>query len=224
MAARSSTAIRRPCIAVSTSAPTKCPAEGRRGIPHHLIDIADPTQVYTAAQFASDAAAAIRDIHARGRLPILGRRDRLLLPRADARSLLRAWRGRGACARGSIESRTFAAPRGFTACCGASMPISAAHAIMPRDLKRIVRALEVYYTTGRPLTSHFRRDRDRRSRIAMCCRGCAATAAGADGGTRGARRVDRSVRARHRRRGAGTSRARRAAAGATVRRTSSTGR
>src|SRR6476469_4640619 len=38
----------------------------RRGIPHHLIDIADPTDDYTAAQYARDAAAAIRDIHARG--------------------------------------------------------------------------------------------------------------------------------------------------------------
>src|SRR5216684_2220468 len=43
----------------------------RRGVPHHLIDIADPTEEYTAAQFARDAAAAIREVHARGRLPIL---------------------------------------------------------------------------------------------------------------------------------------------------------
>ena len=43
----------------------------RRGIPHHLIDIVEPTDEYTAAQFARDAAAVIRDIHARGRLPIL---------------------------------------------------------------------------------------------------------------------------------------------------------
>ena len=43
----------------------------RRGIPHHLIDVADPTEDYTAARYARDAASAIRDIHARGRLPIL---------------------------------------------------------------------------------------------------------------------------------------------------------
>src|SRR5207237_4312958 len=43
----------------------------RRGIPHHLIDIVEPTDEYTAAQYARDAAAAIRGIHARGRLPIL---------------------------------------------------------------------------------------------------------------------------------------------------------
>ena len=43
----------------------------RRGIPHHLIDIADPTDEYTAAQFARDAGRIVREIHARGRLPIL---------------------------------------------------------------------------------------------------------------------------------------------------------
>src|SRR5262245_24503739 len=49
----------------------KLSVEAQRGIPHHLIDIADPTEVYTAAQYARDASAAIRDIHQRGRLPIL---------------------------------------------------------------------------------------------------------------------------------------------------------
>src|SRR5262245_48958810 len=43
----------------------------RRGIPHHLIDVADPIDVYTAAQFARDAERAIREIHRRGRIPIL---------------------------------------------------------------------------------------------------------------------------------------------------------
>ena len=49
----------------------KLPMADRRGIPHHLIDIVDPTDEYTAAQYARDASAAIRDIQARGRLPIL---------------------------------------------------------------------------------------------------------------------------------------------------------
>ena len=49
----------------------KVPVEARRGIPHHLIDIADPSEVYTAADFARDVAATMRGIHARNRLPIL---------------------------------------------------------------------------------------------------------------------------------------------------------
>ena len=43
----------------------KPPMQDRRRIPHHLIDIVDPTDEYTAAQFARDASAAIRDIDAR---------------------------------------------------------------------------------------------------------------------------------------------------------------
>src|SRR3954470_9828659 len=43
----------------------------RRGIPHPLIDIANPTEVYTAAQFARDASGLIRSCHARGTLPIV---------------------------------------------------------------------------------------------------------------------------------------------------------
>src|SRR5262245_15453559 len=45
--------------------------EDRRGVPHHLIDIADPTDDYTAAQYARDATAVIRDLLQRGRLPIV---------------------------------------------------------------------------------------------------------------------------------------------------------
>src|SRR5437762_1351297 len=44
----------------------KVAAADRRGIPHHLIDIVEPSDEYTAAQFARDAAAIVRDIHARG--------------------------------------------------------------------------------------------------------------------------------------------------------------
>src|SRR5438067_4471141 len=43
----------------------------RRGIPHHLIDIVDPTDEYTAAQYARDAAATVHDILGRGKVPII---------------------------------------------------------------------------------------------------------------------------------------------------------
>ena len=131
----------------------KLPMEARRAIPHHLIDIADPTEVYTAAQFAHDAAAATRDIHARGKLPILvggtgfyyRALTRGLFPGPGADEELRARLNRIAAARG--PERLHRVLRGVDA--------ESAARIMPRDLKRIVRALEVYYTTGRPLTSHF---------------------------------------------------------------------
>ena len=63
--ARSSAATRPRSIAASTSAPTRCRRPSSGGIPHHLVDVADPTEEYSAARYARDAAAAIRDDHAR---------------------------------------------------------------------------------------------------------------------------------------------------------------
>lgn len=131
----------------------KPPIEARRGIPHHLIDIAEPTEVYTAARFAQDAAAAIRDIHTRGRLPVLvggtgfyyRALTRGLFPGPGADEALRGRLNRIAEKRG--PERLHRLLRRVDA--------DAAARIMPRDLKRIVRALEVYFTTGRPLTAHF---------------------------------------------------------------------
>ena len=131
----------------------KVPVEARRGIPHHLIDIADPSDIYTAADFARDVAAAMRDMHARGRLPILvggtglyyRALTRGLFPGPAADSALRARLDRIADRRG-VERLHRLLDR--------VDPPSAAR-IMPRDRKRLVRALEVYVTTRRPLSDHF---------------------------------------------------------------------
>ena len=131
----------------------KLPVDARRGIPHHLVNIADPTEVYTAAQFALDAARAIREIHARDRLPILvggtglyyRALTRGLFPGPGADEALRGRLNRVADRRG-VERLHRMLQR--------ADPKSAVR-VMPRDRKRIVRALEVYLTTGRPLTSHF---------------------------------------------------------------------
>ncbi len=125
----------------------------RRGIPHHLIDIADPTDEYTAAQFARDAAAVIRDIHARGHVPILAGGTGFYY-RALTRGLFPG-PGRDAILRGRLEA--VAARRGvqFLHRMLARVDPASGLRIQPRDLKRLVRALEVFFLTGRPLTAHF---------------------------------------------------------------------
>jgi tRNA dimethylallyltransferase len=133
----------------------KLPIAARRGIPHHLIDIADPTTTYTAAQYARDAARIIRDIDARGNLPILvggtgfyyRALTRGLFPGPGANESLRARLGDLADRRG-VERLHRVLQR--------VDPDSAAR-IMPRDRKRIVRALEVYFASGKTLTDHFSR-------------------------------------------------------------------
>ena len=131
----------------------KVPLGERRGIPHHLIDIADPTDEYTAAQFARDAAAVIADLHARGKLPILvggtgfyyRALTRGLFPGPGKDAGLRARLERVAERKG-VEKLHRMLVR--------VDPESGAR-IQPRDQKRIIRALEVYLQTGKPLTAHF---------------------------------------------------------------------
>ena len=141
----------------------KLTVEQRRDIPHHLIDIAEPTEVYTAAQYARDAERAIRDIHSRGKLPILvggtgfyyRALTRGLFPGPGANEALRSRLDKVAARKG---------PERLHRILGGVDPAAAAR-IMPRDRKRLVRALEVFYTTGRALTTHFG---ETRSLIADC--------------------------------------------------------
>ena len=131
----------------------KIAAADRRGIPHHLIDIAEPTEDYTAAQFARDAAMAIRDIHARDRLPVLAGGTGFYF-RALTRGLFPG-PGRDPELRGRLEA--IAARRDVTFLHRLLRKVDPESAvrIQPRDLQRLVRALEVFLLTGRPLTAHF---------------------------------------------------------------------
>jgi tRNA dimethylallyltransferase len=125
----------------------------RRGIPHHLVDIADPTEEYTAAQYARDASAVVRDIHARGRLPLVVGGTGFYY-RALTRGLFPG-PGRDPALRVRLEA--VAERRGGTRLHGWLRRVDpeSARRIQPRDVKRLVRALEVYLLTGRPLTDHF---------------------------------------------------------------------
>ena len=125
----------------------------RRGIPHHLIDIADPTDNYTAAQYARDAAGVIRDVHARGRLPILAGGTGFYF-RALTRGLFPG-PGRDAALRRRLESIAERRDVTFLHRLLRKVDPESAARIMPRDLMRLVRALEVFFLTGRPLTAHF---------------------------------------------------------------------
>lgn len=131
----------------------KVPVDQRRGIAHHLIDIADPADEYTAAQFARDAAAAVQDIHARGKLPIVVGGTGFYY-RALTRGLFPG-PGKDAGLRARLEE--IAKRKGVEhlhRMVARVDPESGAR-IQRRDLKRLIRALEVYFQTGKPLTAHF---------------------------------------------------------------------
>ncbi len=132
---------------IGTAKPT---AQERAQVPHHLIDIRDPVQTYSAAEFAADAARCIRDIHARGRLPVLVGGTMLyfkalfegLAPMPAADPQVRA------------ELDAQAAREGWPALHAelAQVDPTTAERLAPHDAQRIQRALEVYRLSGRPLS------------------------------------------------------------------------
>jgi tRNA dimethylallyltransferase len=131
----------------------KVPLAQRADIPHHLIDVVDPVEEYSAARYAREAAAAIRDISARGRLPILVGGTGLYY-----RALTRGFfpgPGRDTALRARLDR--IASRKGSECLHRWLHRVDSASAvrIQSKDRKRLVRALEVYYLTGRPLTEHF---------------------------------------------------------------------
>jgi tRNA dimethylallyltransferase len=131
----------------------KVPTAEQRGITHHMVDVADPLEEYSAARYAREAEAVIRDITARGRLPILAGGTGFYY-RALTRGLFPG-PGRDVATRERlVRLAEKGGPERLHRWLSRIDPESGRR-IQPRDLKRIVRALEVYCLTGRPLTAHF---------------------------------------------------------------------
>ena len=126
-------------------------ADERARVPHHVLDIREPWQPYSAADFAADARAALDDISARGQLPVLaggtGLYFRALLeglsamPAADAG--VRAALLEEACERGWAALHAELA----------RVDPEAARRIHATDAQRIQRALEVYRISGRGISA-----------------------------------------------------------------------
>ena len=137
---------------IGTAKPT---ADERRRVPHHALDLVRPDEAFDAARWAAVARAAIADIVARGRLPIVvggtGLYYRALVtglfeaPPPD--ESIRA-RHRAEAAADGVEALHARL---------ATVDPEAAAAIRVRDLVRISRALEVYEQTGEPITTLRRR-------------------------------------------------------------------
>lgn len=136
---------------VGTAKPT---AAHRSRIPHHLVDVVEPSEAYSVARWLADAARAVEECRGRGRrilfvggtpLYLRALREGLApLPGADPhiREALESEAARDGSA--SLHRRL------------AAVDPAAAARIHAGDLRRIVRALEVAQVTGRPLSSHFR--------------------------------------------------------------------
>jgi tRNA dimethylallyltransferase len=124
--------------------------------PHHLIDVIDPAESYSAARFLADADAAIRSIESRGRTPLLVG-GTMLYFRAFQSGLARLPAADPAI-RERLDAR--AASAGWPALHAelARLDPAAASRIRPNDRQRIQRALEVIERTGRPMSAQLAED------------------------------------------------------------------
>ncbi len=122
----------------------------RATVPHHLIDVREPWQPYSAAEFATDARMAMDDIVARGKLPILAGGTGLYF-----RALLEGLARMPEADPGMRERiAAEAAAKGWTALHAelAAVDPRAAAKIKPSDPQRIQRALEVFRLSGKPIS------------------------------------------------------------------------
>ena len=122
----------------------------RAAVPHHLIDILDPLQAYSAARFVADARRLIDEIHARGRLPLLV--GGTMLYYKALREGLDEMPPADAAVRAALDQQ--AAERGWPALHAelALVDPAAAARLPPADAQRVQRALEVWRVSGRPLS------------------------------------------------------------------------
>lgn len=130
----------------------------RAAVPHHLIDVVDPRETYTAGRFGNEARAAADEIRARGAMPLLVGGSGLYL-RAAEEGLFE-----GPPANEELRERLAAEAKvgGGEALHArlATVDPDAARRLHPRDRLRVIRALEVWEVTGVPLSEHHRRHRE----------------------------------------------------------------
>jgi len=135
---------------IGTAKPT---AEERKGIPHHLIDILDPAEIFSTGRFRKSALQIMEDISSRGKVPVLVGGTMLYfnvlfnglasLPEANS------------AVRKKLDEELLANGKQAMHARLKSVDPASADRIHPNDPQRVQRALEVYQLSGKPITQFF---------------------------------------------------------------------
>ena len=141
---------------IGTAKPT---AEEMGGVPHHMLDVADPEENYSVARYVADAVPIVDDILNREKLPIVAGGTGLYIDHLIAGRQFAPFEPDSGL-RERLQER--AKSEGLPALREqlARVDPDAAARIHPNDEKRIIRALEVWLSTGKTITQHDRESRE----------------------------------------------------------------
>jgi tRNA dimethylallyltransferase len=126
-----------------------------QGVPHHLVDIREPWESFSVAEFQTLARSAVSDIHMRGKIPILAGGTGLYI-RAVVDPYEFSAQEAEAVSRYREEMRELAAEKGnayLHALLARKDPVTAEN-VHPNNVKRVIRALEFFETQGKPISSN----------------------------------------------------------------------
>ena len=142
-------------MAIGTARPT---AEEMAGVPHHMMGIADPAENYSVARYVREATACVEDIFRRVRQPIVVGGTGLYIDALCQGREFSDFRPAGARAR--LQAQAAQGGLGELWADLQRIDPEAAQTLHPNDEKRIIRALEVWYDTGKTISQHNRETRD----------------------------------------------------------------
>ena len=135
---------------IGTAKPT---LEERQGIPHHMIDVAEPEEDYSVSRYCAAATPIVEDILARGKTAIIAGGTGLYMDSLIKGNDFAPFPSTGI--REKLESRADA--EGVDALFAELRAVDPEAADRIKDRKRLIRALEVYYETGETITAHNKR-------------------------------------------------------------------
>lgn len=140
---------------IGTAKPT---AGEKRGVPHHMLDVASPAENYSVARYVSEAVPIVDDILARGKLPIVAGGTGLYIDHLVAGRQFAPFEADSGLRR-SLQARAEAEGLPALRAQLERADPEAAARIHPNDEKRTIRALEVWLSTGKTITQHDRESR-----------------------------------------------------------------
>ena len=135
---------------IGTAKPT---AEEMQGVPHHMLDVADPGENYSVARYVADAVPIVDDILRRGRLPVVAGGTGLYIDNLIAGRRFAPFEADSGLRRQLQEQVKTEGLPALRRQLEQADPEAAAR-IHPNDEKRIVRALEVWLSTGKTISQH----------------------------------------------------------------------